>query len=164
MSKVNYKQAAEDARSLNRMFQSVASLVGVLDGIGALEDAERAAQDRVVRARAEAQAAVEATELAKKELAVMKAKVKAAEEQARSLLSTAQEAAAGTAAKADAHLTEAKKQAADAVAQAETRVAKLDGEWRRVSDATATKREEFLAFEAKLDKLRKQAAKFVSPE
>ena len=164
MSKVNYKQAAEDARSLNRMFQSVASLVGVLDGIGALEDAERAAQDRVVRARAEAQAAVEATELAKKELAVMKAKVKAAEEQARSLLDTAQEAAVHMAVKADAQLAEAKRQAGGLVAQAEARVAELDAKWREVADATATKREEFLAFEAKLDKLRKQAAKFVSPE
>lgn len=161
MSTLNYKQAAEDARGLARLFGSVMSLVGVLDKIGSLEEAERAADDRRKKAITAAEQAEDLRDKAKAALALVEGEVAAAKVEAKALVADAKKAAAAlvASAKEKASASENASLARDAAEVA--RVAELRKQADEAVKLTAVKRDEFLTFERKIEKLKKQVAKAI---
>lgn len=161
MSEVNFKQVAEDVRNLSRVFKSVSLLAETLDAIGSTEQAVKEAEQRREKALIGAQEAEGRQENAKAALAAAEQEIADARAQAKKVVADANT-------KADAIVSAAEAEAARLVSGAEQReaveaanVAKLRGEASEATKITALKREEFLAFEQKIEKLKKQVAKAI---
>lgn len=161
MSNVNFKQVAEDVRNLSRVFNSVRTLGETLDAIGSIEQVERAANDRRAKAIAAAEQAEAAAAKAKTALAAAEQEVADAKAQAKKVVADANTKATTIVSVAEAEAARLVSDAEQREAQEAARVADLRKEADEAVKLTAVKRDEFLAFEQKIEKLKGQAAKLI---
>lgn len=161
MNNVNFKQVVEDSRNLTRMFRSVQQLQEALEHIGSIEQATKDAEQARAVAVDDRERAVQAAQQAGQQLTAVLAEVSEAKAKAKQALNDASD-------KADSIVVAAEGKAAEIIAAAERReadaAAAVVGYNNQVEDAKAVvelKRKEFTELEAKIGKLKAQAAKLI---